>query len=395
MRAKRIVIVGAGLGGLFAAAMLARRGAEVVVCERAESLGEAGAGIQISPNGARLLRRIDALHAVERDAFQPEAAEMRDGPTGATLMRMRLGAAAEARWGAPYLQVHRADLLAALEDAARREGAEIRLGASVRSVDTDGEGARASFEDGAVLEADALIGADGVRSTVREAMFGTQAPRFTGQTAWRAVVEADALPPGLVHPTATVWVGPGKHLVTYYLRRGRLVNVVAVQEREDWRAEDWRAEGDPDEMRAAFAGWSTGATRVLDSVKTCLLWGLFDRPPLPSWTRGRVALLGDSCHPMTPFMAQGAVQAFEDGAALTKALGEDAPVADALRRYERARRDRATRVQETARRNGVLFHASGGAERLARHGPIVIGSRLAPGLVMRRFDWLYGHQEPA
>jgi salicylate hydroxylase len=362
-RSLDVLIVGAGLGGLFAATVLAQRGMAVTVCERAPALGEAGAGIQISPNGARLLRRIGALRTVEQAAFQPEAAEMRDGRTGATILHLPLGALAEERWGAPYLQVHRADLLAALEQAARAAGVTIRLGAAV--------------------------------AAVREALFGPEAPRFTGQIAWRGIAPAEALPRGLVNPTATVWTGPGRHLVTYYLRRGECVNVVAVEERDAGRAEDWRAEGDPAEMRAAFAGWAPGAAQVLEAMDTCLLWGLYDRPAMPEWTRGRAALLGDACHPMLPFMAQGAVQAFEDGAALARCLSAETPVPEGLRRYAASRRARATRVQETARRNGRLFHARGAVERAARFAPLAIGSRLAPRVAMSRLDWLYGHVEPA
>jgi salicylate hydroxylase len=397
MRRIRIAVAGAGLGGLYAAAALARRGAEVVVVERAAALGEAGAGIQISPNGARLLARVGALHAVERDAFQPEAAEMRLGRGGATVLRIPLGAAAETRWGAPYLQVHRADLLAALEAAARDAGAEIRLGVGVAGVAQDDRAAALTLADGTAVEADVVLGADGLRSAVRAALFGADAPRFTGQIAWRACVPADRLPRGLVRPTATVWVGPGRHLVTYYLRRGDLVNVVAVEERDAWTEESWSAEGDPAALRAAFAGWAPGATEPLRAVDRALVWGLFDRPAPPSWSVGRVALLGDAVHPMLPFMAQGAVQAFEDGAALARRLTAAEPGAEAaaLRAYEADRRGRATRVQAVAAGNARLFHAGGLIERVARYAPLAVGARLAPAVAMGRLDWLYGHVEPA
>ncbi len=394
-QAMRIVIAGAGLGGLYAAAALARIGAEVVVVERAEALSEVGAGIQVSPNGSRLLARIDALTEVERDAFQPEAAEMRLGVSGATILHLPLGATAEARWGAPYLQVHRADLLSALARAAQAAGAEIRLDAPVAGVESGSDGARLRLENGETLEADLLIGADGVRSTVRDSLFGAVAPRFTGQTAWRGVVAADALPPGLVHPTATVWVGQGRHLVTYYLRRGALVNFVAVVERPEWVEEDWRARGDLEALRAAFAGWAPGAAKVIEAATECWLWGLFDRPPPPSWRKGCAALLGDACHPMLPFMAQGATQAFEDGAALAAALAREPDVDRALAAYETRRRGRAARVQAVARDNARLFHARGPAERLARYGPIFLGARAAPAFAMSRLDWLYGHDAAA
>jgi salicylate hydroxylase len=395
MTGRTIAIAGAGLGGLYAAAALARRGFKVVVCERSPVLGEAGAGIQVSPNGARLLRRIDALAAVEATAFQPEAAEMRLGVSGATVLHLPLGARAESRWGAPYLQIHRADLLAAIEAAARAAGVEIRLGCQVTGVDQSPSGAALLLDGGSAIEADAVLGADGLHSAVRALTFGPDAARFTGQVAWRGTVPTASLPRGLVHPTATVWVGPGRHLVTYYLRRGALVNFVAVEERKAWAEESWSAPGDVAEMRAAFRGWHRSAAAVLEAAEGCLLWGLFDRPPLASWVSGRVALLGDACHPMLPFMAQGAVQAFEDGAALSRHLGSGAAVPDALAAYERDRRARATRVQQVARSNARLFHASGTAERVLRYGPIALGARLAPSVAMSRLDWLYGHTEPA
>lgn len=394
-RRLKVAIAGAGLGGLFTAAALARGGHQVVVVEQAEALGEVGAGIQVSPNGARLLARIDALNEIERGAFQPEAAEMRDGSSGATILHLPLGAAAEARWGAPYLQVHRADLLDALERAARAAGAEIRLGARIADAAARADGAALALAGGEAVEADVLVGADGARSTVRAALFGPETPRYTGQTAWRGLAPADALPPGLVRPTATVWVGPGRHLVTYYLRRGALVNVVAVAEKPVWDEEGWSTRGDLDALRGAFAGWAPGATGILDALEECWLWGLFDRPPLPAWSKGRATLLGDACHPMLPFMAQGAVQAFEDGAALARRLSEGGDPAAALSRYERDRRGRATRVQRAAQHNARLFHARGRLERAARYGPIALGARLAPDLAMSRLDWLYGHDAAA
>jgi salicylate hydroxylase len=397
MRPLKVAIAGAGLAGLFAAAVLARRGCAVTVCERAGALGEAGAGIQISPNGARLLARIGALSAVERCAFQPEAAEMRLGHGGATVLRIPLGADAERRWGAPYLQVHRADLLAALEIAARAAGAAIRLGAPVAGVAQQGATAALTLADGTAVEADVVLGADGLRSAVRAALFGADAPRFTGQVAWRGTVPAARLPRGLCAPTATVWVGPGRHVVTYWLRRGDVLNFVAVEERAAWAEEDWSAEGDLGQLRAAFAGWAPGVTQVLAAADRALLWGLFDRPTPPSWTVGRVALLGDAVHPMLPFMAQGAVQSFEDGASLARRLGgaDPASVPAALAAYQADRRDRAMRVQRVAAGNAGLFHAGGLANRIARYAPLALGARLAPSLAMGRLDWLYGHVEPA
>lgn len=395
MLKRKVAIAGAGLSGLFAAAALARRGVEVVVCEKAAKLGEAGAGIQISPNGARMLQRIDALAEVEAAAFQPEAAEIRLGSSGATVLHLPLGASAEARWGGPYLQIHRADLMAALENAARRAGAEIRLGKAVAGAANAGDRAVLVLDGGETVEADAVLGADGLHSTVRAALFGTDPARFTGQIAWRGTVETARLPPGLLDPTATVWVGPGRHIVLYYLRRGTIVNFVAVEERAAWTEESWWQRGELADLRRAFSGWHPAVTSVLDAADSCLLWGLFDRAPLRSWVDGRVALLGDACHAMLPFMAQGAVQGFEDGAALARHIGSGVAVTEALAAYEADRRARATRVQLASRANARLFHASGVLDRLVRYAPMAIASRLAPKVAMGQFDWLYGYTEPA
>ncbi len=387
----KVAIAGAGLGGLFAAAALALRGCEVVVCERAPALGEAGAGIQISPNGARLLARIGVLGEVVAAGFTPLAATLRRGEDGAVVLRLPLGAQAQARWGAPFLQIHRADLLATLERAARAAGAQIRLGASVAAAATHARGAALMRDGGDAVEADVALGADGLRSAVRSGLFGARPARFTGQAAWRGTVAADALPRDLVRPEATVWMGPGRHLVTYYVRAGALVNFVAVEERAAWTEESWSAPGDIAEVRAAFADWHPAASGVLAAAGSCLLWGLFDHPPLPAWSQGRVGLLGDACHPMLPFMAQGAVQAFEDGATLARLLPGAEDIEAALRAYHAARFARASRVQAQARANARLYHARSPVGRLARHGPIALGSRLAPDLAMSRLDWLYGH----
>ncbi len=383
-RRPRIAIAGAGLGGLFAATALAQSGCAVVVCERAGALAEVGAGVQVSPNGARLLERLGVLADVRAAGFAPEAAQIRAGVSGARILRVPLGAAAEARWGAPYLQIHRADLLAILAEAAQRAGATVRLGAAVAGVE---QGALL-LSDGGAVEADVVLGADGLRSAVREALLGREAPRFTGHVAWRATVPTTEVPPDLAAPDATVWAGPGRHVVTYRLRGGALVNVVAVEERAAWAEESWSAEGDPAALRAAFAGWRVAP--LLAAVQRCWLWGLFDRDPLPLWTCGAVGLLGDACHPMPPFMAQGAVQAFEDGATLARLLPGATDLPAALRAYEAERRGRAARVLATARGNAALFHARGPGAAL-RHGPVALVSRLAPALAAGRLDWLYGH----
>ena len=320
----QVAVAGAGLGGLTAALALAARRIDVVVCEREPALREAGAGVQLGPNAVRVLDGLGLGGALRACAFAPRAAEVRDGPSGRLLLRTPLGEAAERRWGAPYLQLHRADLQALLVDAARGcPGVELRLGAAAVAADPAG---RLRLADGTELAADAVIAADGLRSACAASLWGAEAPRFTGWTAWRAVVPVAAVR-AEIPPVAAVWTGPGRHLVHYPIRGGREVNVVAVTAARRWREESWTAAGDPAELAAAFAGWSPPVSALLGAVAQTWRWALFDRPARPRWSEGRATLLGDAAHPMLPFLAQGAAMAVEDAVVLAEALAGADPTA--------------------------------------------------------------------
>ncbi|MCF4167057.1 FAD-dependent monooxygenase [Zavarzinia compransoris] len=388
---RRILIAGAGLGGLCAALCLRRLGFEVEVLERAPELAEVGAGIQVAANGSRVLADLELLDDVRRLGFEPEAAEIRDGVSGFTCYRSPLRGAHERRYGRPYVQIHRADLHGILLGACMRAGVGVTTDAPVEGYERLEDGVALRLASGREIEGDVLIGADGIHSAVRAAMLGREQPRFTGQVAWRGTVPAERLRPGVVPETAGIWVGPGRHFVHYYLRGGRLVNFVAVQERAAWREESWTTAGDVGELRAAFAGWHDAVGAILEQVESTFLWGLFGRDRLPRWTDGPVALLGDACHPMLPFMAQGACMAFEDAAVLARCLAGGGDAAGALKRYERLRIDRATRVQRQAEANARLFHVRNRAAQVLRLGAIWAGTHLLPPLAAARFDWLYGH----
>lgn len=387
----KILIAGGGIGGVTAALALVRHGFDVEVLEQASSLGEVGAGIQISPNGARVLRALDLLAQVEQIAFKPERIEMRFGRSGRTVFTIPLAAEAVRRWGAPYLHVHRADLLEVLAAELRlKASAAIRTGARVEGYAANERGVEVRLSGGERMTADVLIGADGIKSAIRTQMLGEEAPRFTGCVAWRAVVPIDRLGSDAPPPAACVWVGEGKHAVTYRLRRGELANFVGVVERDDWRKEGWTEKGARDDALRDFAGWHPVVTRLIESAPELFRWALFDRDPLDRWTAGRVALLGDACHPMLPFMAQGAVMAMEDAwvmAANLKALPD--PLT-ALASYEHARKSRAAKVQRAARANAGIFHRRTLLGKLGTYGPMWLGARLAPGAVHARQDWLYG-----
>lgn len=392
LEGREIAVIGAGLGGLAAALALAARRARVTVYEQAPALVEAGAGIQVAPNGVAVLEALGLRDAAEAVASVPEAVELRDWRAGRTVARLPLGQACVARYGRPYWQFHRADLLGVLAAAVAEAGIALRLGSRIAEVAPTADGLRLRPEAGPEAAAELVVAADGVRSAVRAAHFGGTEPRFTGHVAWRGLVPADRLAPGLVPAGACVTMGPGRHLVTYPLRRGRLVNFVAVEARAAWTAEGWTAPDDPDRLRHAFAGWGGAAAALTAAVDETFLWGLFDHPPLPEWSRGRIALLGDACHPMLPFLAQGATMAFEDAWVLAAELDTAAAPEAGLMAYEARRRPRATRAQRAAARSGRLYHLAPGPGAIARLG-LAAASALAPGLMLGRFDWLFGGDE--
>jgi len=387
------ILIGAGVGGLTAALALSRRGVSVTVLERSPVLGEVGAGVQLGPNATRLLFDLGLESALRTAAFEPEAAEIRSGQTGALRLRNRLGARAVDRWGAPYLQIHRADLQKTLIQALEAApGVGLRLGADVHDLRQDDTGVEVGLATGETLRGDIAIGCDGLRSEVRSRLFGKDAATFTGQVAWRAVVRADQLPMGLVRPVAAVWTGAGKHCVHYFVKSGRAVNFIGVVER-DWRVESWSEVGSPEDLVADFAGWPEPVQAICRAAESPFRWALYDRPPLARWSVGRISLLGDACHPMLPFLAQGAAMAIEDAAVLAhKVAGAPDPVA-ALSAYEAARKPRTSRVQAASRFNARLFHLPGpaGAAAFAAAG---LADLLTPGGAASRFDWLYGYKAP-
>lgn len=387
----KILIAGGGIGGVTAALALVRHGFDVEVLEQAPLLAEVGAGIQISPNGARVLHGLDLLAQVEQIAFKPERIEMRFGCSGRKVFTIPLAAEAVHRWGAPYLHVHRADLLDVLVAELREKApGAIRTGAKVESYVATDALVEATLSGGERIVADVLIGADGIKSALREQMLGPEEPRFTGCVAWRAVVPVAALGPNAPPPTACVWVGEGKHAVTYRIRRGELANFVGVVERGDWRHEGWTEKGEPKDAFRDFAGWHPVVTGMIEAAPELYRWALFDRDPLARWTDGRVALLGDACHPMPPFMAQGAAMAIEDAWVLAAKLKTIADPVAALIAYEAARKGRTAKVQMAARGNAGIFHRRSALSKLATYGPMWLGARFAPSIVHARQDWLYG-----
>ena len=360
-----VTVLGGGIAGLAAALACAARGRTVEVLEQAPALTEVGAGLQIAPNGGRVL---DALGVrVPAPAVENRAIHLIDGPSGRPVVRIPLGPG--------FRLVHRADLIAVLADAARAADVTLRLGAPVARI---GEGGRMlHLASGASHETRRLIGADGVRGASRAFVAPDHAPRFTGQVAWRALVPCDPRWPA----EAQVHMGAGRHLVCYPLRGGRLLNIVAVEERAGWVIDGWSHEDDPDALRAAFAGFAGPIRAVLRRVDRVHLWGLMDHGATPRWTRGGCTLIGDAAHPTLPFLAQGANLALED--AWTLAAAPDDPAA-----WEAARRPRVTRALRAAAGNARNYHLTG-ARRRAAHAALRLAGLVRPEALLRRYDWLY------
>lgn len=391
------LIAGGGIGGLTAALCLNHFGHKVHVFEQSGEIGEVGAGIQISPNGMKVYDKLGLSDALLARGFQPEALEMRMGQSGKPIFNIPLDAAALKRWGAPYLHIHRADLIDILKTAldAAAPG-RIETGKAVSGYVQDATGVTVKLKNGSPHTGDVLIGCDGIHSTIRRQMHGPDGARFTGCVAWRATVPIDRLGDLAPPPTASVWVGPGRHAVTYRLRSGQLANLVAVVERDDWTSESWSERGTRHAAAADFEGWHPIITNLIDQAEDHFLWALYDRPALPRWSDGRVALLGDACHPMLPFAAQGAVMAIEDSWVLARLLSKysDDP-ARALKSYFARRIRRATTVQKQGWANMRTFHRRSPLMQMATYTPMHMVGRFAPGLIRANRDRLYGYDVTA
>jgi len=384
------LIVGAGIGGLTAALALARAGYHVLVLERAPRIEEVGAGLQISPNALRVLAKLGLMNALSAVASQPECVTIRRGRDGRVLSRLPLGETAVSRWGAPSLTLHRADLQAILLEAAKAEPAiDIRPGHEVTGFALDGETVVVAARVGLIrlsFQCDLLIGADGLRSVVREKLNVPAAPRYTGQHAWRALIPIENVPKALHKNETSLWLGPKTHLVHYPLRGGRVMNVVAIVEAgQEQIGNSWSETADPARLHSAFARWNGQARALLHAAPEWRRWQLFDRDPTPQWGDGPVTLLGDAAHPMLPFLAQGASQAIEDAAVLARHLAGGGTAPQAMRDYEAARFARTARVQLEARRQARIYHLSGPAAFARDMAMRLMGTER----LLARYDWLY------
>ena len=384
---KRILIAGAGIGGLTAALALLKQGFDVEVYEQASELKEVGAGLQLSANGNRALYELGVGEALRLLSCEATGKEVRLWSSGDTWKLFDLGAVSVEHYGYPYFTVYRPDLLTVLAAGVRALKADaIHLGARCNGFSQDAHGVTLHMEN-AQARGDALIGADGVHSKIRQGLFGADRPEFTGLMAWRGVIPMERLPERMRRTVGTNWVGPGGHIVHYPLRGGRLMNFVGVRERADWQVESWSVAGSVDECAGDFAGWNDDIQLMIRAIDVPYKWALMHRAPLPRWSVSRVSLLGDACHSTLPFLAQGAVMAIEDGFILARALAAHGDVAVALERYEGARRERTTRMVEGAAANTKRFHNPELAH--AEGARAYVEREWNEARVKERYEWLF------
>ncbi|MEU8636071.1 FAD-dependent monooxygenase [Amycolatopsis sp. NPDC048633] len=381
--AAEIAVIGGGIGGLATAAFLHRAGLRSTVYEQARELKEVGAGLMAAPNLTRLLRELDALpaNAVPLDIGW----EFRRWQDGTVLSSEDLRESCRTLYGERTYTLHRADLLAAL--AAAVPAGTVRLGKRCVSVEV-GSRVTLRFEDGSLAEADVVIGADGVHSTVRAALGEPAAPTYSGTCAFRALVPASSAPSLALRPAQTLWIGPGHHLVHYPLSGGRWVNLVAVVPAVGHATESWSATATVEEFLSEFEGWDERLRDLIRASGTPGRWALLDRAPLKRWSHGPVTLLGDAAHPMLPFFGQGAAQSVEDAAVLARCLASASSFTgpeEALRRYEELRRPRTTRLQEASHGRGHVNHLPDGPEQESRDLAFAAGDSL------RDNGWIYGY----
>lgn len=383
----RILIAGAGIGGLVAGLAMIQQGMDVEIYEQAPELRELGAGVQLSANGTRVLIALGLEDALKSVVCEPSGKEIRLYSTGQTWKLFDLGASSREMYGAPYWMVHRGDLHRALLDAFnQRAPGKLHLGARCTGVEETPSGVRLNFYDQRSATGDVVIGADGVHSEIRRKIGADVKPFFTGLAAWRGLVAMDRLPEHMRRNVGTNWVGPGGHVITYPLRSGSILNFVGIIERESWAVESWTERGTVQECLDCFTGWNEDIHTIIRSLDVPYKWALLGREPLQRFCTPRVALLGDAAHPTLPFLAQGANMAIEDGMVLARCLAAY-QVAEALQRYQELRLDRTakivTRSADNAKRfhNPALANADGAADYVTREWQ--------PEKVRERYNWLF------
>lgn len=395
MSSQRILIAGAGIGGLCCALALIQRGFRVKVLEQAPQLGEVGAGFQLSANGVRCLADLGLAAELKEMVTEASGKQVRLWSTGQTWKLFDLGAESVRKYGFPYYLVYRPDLHSLMERHVRRlQPDAIQLGAKVLGVHQDAEGVEVELDGGERIRGDILIGGDGVHSRVRPALFGPGDAQFTGCMAWRGLIRREKIPSHLRANLGTNWIGPGAHVIHYPLRNGELMNFVGIVERSDWQVESWTERGTIEECLKDFAGWHDDVQTLIRGIEQPYKWALLSRQPMSRWTIGRTTLLGDACHPTLPFLAQGAVMALEDGIVLARCLAANADHPEAaLARYEALRMERTSRIVLGSAAAGARFHNPLLAD--AVEAGRYVDVEWSEQRVRERYEWLFEYDATA
>lgn len=391
----RILIAGAGIGGLCCALALIRRGFQVTVLEQAVQLGEVGAGFQVSANGVRCLADLGLGDDLPKIATEATGKQVRLWSSGQTWKLFDLGAESVQKYGFPYYLMYRPDLHALMERHVReRQPDAIRLGARAIGFTQDSDGVEIELEDGERVRGDILIGADGVHSRIRRAMFGQSDAQFTGCVAWRGLIPRENIPTHLQANLGTNWIGPGAHVIHYPLRNGEMINFVGIVERSDWQVESWTERGDVNECLSDFKGWHEDVQHLIRGIQQPYKWALLSRQPMETWTIGRVTLLGDACHSTLPFLAQGAVMALEDGIVLARCLAAHSDdLASGLLRYQALRIERTSRIVIGSAENAKRFHNPLLAD--AAEASRYVEREWNEKRVRERYEWLFSYDATA
>jgi salicylate hydroxylase len=390
-----VIVIGGGIGGLAAALALLARGIDVEIHEQAPELKEVGAGIQISSNGTRVLYALGLERALKAVQVLPSRRVIRHWSTGETWNWFDLGPTTAQRYGTPHVMLHRGDLHSVLADAVRaRKPDAVKLGRRCAHIAVEGEHAVVRFEDGESLRAAYVIGADGIHSKVRACLFGADRPEFTGCVAWRGLVPMAKLPPQLAQMQGTNWLGPRGHVLHYPVRRGEIMNFISMVERDDWQIESWVTQGTKGELANDFRGWHRDVHAIIERIETPYKWALYVRGPMPRWSKGRVTLLGDACHPTLPFLGQGGVMAIEDGYIVAACLQKyfDDP-ATAFARYEEIRRERTAAVVRKSHENRRSAFSPALADPNAV--AVEVAREWQQERVRERMEWLYAYDPTA
>lgn len=387
---KHVLIAGGGIGGLTAALALLRRGFDVSVFEQAPELKEIGAGVQLGPNGVRVLFELGLKEPAMRLGVDAQAKEVRVWNTGKTWPLFNLGQESLQRYGFPYLMMHRADLhRMLLDEIVRLKPDACIINSRAKGFEQTDNEVTLLLDDGRQFRGDVLVGADGLHSAIRKTLFGPDQPRFTGGCCWRGIIETARLPEHLRRPVGVNWIGPNGHVILYPLRAGQLLNFVGHVERDNWAGESWTEKGSPDELRADYQGWHDDIQTIVSAVEIPYKWALFLREPLPVWSVGRVTLLGDACHATLPYLAQGANMAIEDGMVLARALAQIDNTQEALVRYQNARVQRTTQIVRKSSENLGRFHNHALLDPATADD--YVNSEWASDKIRDRYEWILSY----